>query len=72
MDQNERRVLEGSPLHVRHRRELEDLGSKSGTYLREKRLDALAELSDGDELRLGQTLLTFRIRREGAPTATER
>lgn len=51
---------------------LEDLGSKNGTFLRDKRLDATAELSDGDELRLGQTLLVFRVQREGAPTATER
>jgi len=51
---------------------LEDLGSKNGTYLREKRLDAKTELSDSDEFRLGQTLLVFRIQRDGAPTATER
>ena len=51
---------------------LEDLGSKNGTYLRDQRLSPSAELADGDELRLGQTLLVFRILREGAPTATER
>ena len=51
---------------------LEDLGSKNGTYLRDKRLSSSAELADGDELRLGQTLLVFRVLREGAPTATER
>jgi hypothetical protein len=51
---------------------LEDLGSKNGTYLREKRLSPSAELADGDEFRLGQTLLVFRVLREGAPTATER
>jgi len=51
---------------------LEDLGSKNGTYLGETRLSPSAELADGDEFRLGQTLLVFRVLREGAPTATER
>jgi len=51
---------------------LEDLGSKNGTYLREARLAAPAELSDGDEFRLGQTPLVFRVHRGSAPTATER
>lgn len=51
---------------------LEDLGSKNGTFLRDVRLESPAELSDGDELRLGQTPLVFRIQRASAPTATER
>jgi len=51
---------------------LEDLGSKNGTYVRDQRLSCSAELADGDEFRLGQTLLVFRVLREGAPTATER
>jgi hypothetical protein len=51
---------------------LEDLGSKNGTYLGDQRLWSPAELADGDEFRLGQTLLVFRVLREGAPTATER
>jgi len=50
---------------------LEDLGSKNGTYLGEARLERCAELKDGDELRLGQTLVVFRIRNQVAPTATE-
>ena len=50
---------------------LEDLGSKNGTYCA-KRLSSPAELADGDELRLGQTLVVFRVLREAAPTATER
>jgi DNA-binding winged helix-turn-helix (wHTH) protein len=50
---------------------LEDLESKNGTYLRGVRLSPSAELTDGDEFRLGQTLLVFRVRREAAPTATE-
>jgi DNA-binding winged helix-turn-helix (wHTH) protein len=51
---------------------LEDLGSKNGTYLREERLSSPAELTDGDEFRLGQTLLGFRVLRDTPPTATER
>jgi DNA-binding winged helix-turn-helix (wHTH) protein len=51
---------------------LEDLQSKNGTYLRDVRLSPSGELTDGDEFRLGQTLLVFRVLREGAPTATER
>lgn len=51
---------------------LEDLKSKNGTYLRDVRLSPSAELADGDEFRLGQTLLVFHVLRESAPTATER
>jgi DNA-binding winged helix-turn-helix (wHTH) protein len=40
---------------------LEDLGSKNGTFLRDKRLTALSALSDGDEIRLGRVRMTFRI-----------
>jgi DNA-binding winged helix-turn-helix (wHTH) protein len=50
---------------------IEDLGSKNGTYLRDERLSPSAELADGDELRLGQTLLFFHVLRQAAPTATE-
>ena len=40
---------------------LEDLGSKNGTFLRGERLEGLAALADGDEIRLGSALLTLRI-----------
>ena len=40
---------------------LEDLGSKNGTFLRDKRLTAPSTLSDGDEIRLGRVRMTFRI-----------
>lgn len=39
---------------------LEDLGSKNGTYLQNRRITS-ARLSDGDEIRLGKASLTFRI-----------
>jgi DNA-binding winged helix-turn-helix (wHTH) protein len=40
---------------------VEDLGSKNGTYVRGKRITASASLADGDEIRVGSVLLTFRI-----------
>jgi DNA-binding winged helix-turn-helix (wHTH) protein len=40
---------------------LEDLGSKNGTFLRDKRLTAPSTLSDGDEIRLGRVRMTFRV-----------
>jgi DNA-binding winged helix-turn-helix (wHTH) protein len=61
------RILAGGGRFV-----LEDLQSKNGTYLRDVRLSPSAELADGDEFRLGQTLLVFNVLRESAPTATER
>jgi pSer/pThr/pTyr-binding forkhead associated (FHA) protein len=39
---------------------LEDLGSKNGTFLRERRLESPAELTDGDAFRLGRHLLYYR------------
>src|SRR6185503_16401606 len=40
---------------------IEDLGSKNGTFLRGQRLTGLAELQDGDEIRLGSLMLTFQV-----------
>ena len=39
---------------------LEDLASKNGTYLQDRRITS-ARLSEGDEIRLGKACLTFRI-----------
>jgi DNA-binding winged helix-turn-helix (wHTH) protein len=39
---------------------LEDLGSKNGTLLNGVRIDHLAPLQDGDEIRLGSIELTYR------------
>jgi len=39
---------------------LEDLGSKNGTYLRGQTVTARAQLIDGDEIRIGVFMLTFR------------
>jgi len=50
---------------------LEDLASKNGTYLRERRLIAPAALADGDTFRLGRQLLVFRSSAAAPSTATE-
>jgi DNA-binding winged helix-turn-helix (wHTH) protein len=47
---------------------LEDLGSKNGTYLQQRRITS-APLTDGDQIRIGQAHLIFRI--EPADRATE-
>jgi DNA-binding winged helix-turn-helix (wHTH) protein len=45
---------------------LEDLGSRNGTYLRGEKIAAPSPLADGDEIRVGRALITFR----SFPTAT--
>jgi DNA-binding winged helix-turn-helix (wHTH) protein len=50
---------------------LEDLGSKNGTFLRERRLDAPARLGDGEMFRLGRQLLVFRSSSRKRSTLTE-
>ena len=49
---------------------IQDLGSKNGTRLRNRRLEGIGELSDGDEIRLGSVSLTFRVLRSPGSTAT--
>jgi DNA-binding winged helix-turn-helix (wHTH) protein len=48
---------------------LEDLRSKNGTYLQGARITS-ARLSNGDEIRLGTALLTFRTEPPISPTET--
>ena len=40
---------------------LEDLGSKNGTFLRGTRITQTEPLADGDEIRLGSVVMTFRV-----------
>lgn len=40
---------------------VEDLGSKNGTYLRGRRVTEPSTLADGDQIRLGSVVITFRI-----------
>jgi len=49
---------------------LEDLGSKNGTFVRERRLDTSAPLRDGDSIRLGAVVVVFRRLVSGTPTVT--
>lgn len=58
-------LLEGSNAAV------EDLGSKNGTYLRGERITASAALTDGDQIRLGAVVITFRIPPPAGSTETE-
>lgn len=40
---------------------VEDLGSKNGTYLRGQRVTGPSALADGDQIRIGPVVITFRI-----------
>jgi DNA-binding winged helix-turn-helix (wHTH) protein len=49
---------------------LEDLQSKNGTFLRGQRITGTAQLSDGDEIRIGTVLMVFRSLGTERPTET--
>ena len=51
---------------------LEDLGSKNGTWLNDRRLDGPAVLRDGDRLQLGPVSLAFRTSTASSATKTVR
>jgi DNA-binding winged helix-turn-helix (wHTH) protein len=50
---------------------VEDLGSKNGTFVGDRRLDSLTRLVDGDVIRVGSVRLTFNAIRRSASTRTE-
>lgn len=50
---------------------LEDLGSKNGTHLRGQRVTAPVQLADGDEIRIGAFVLTFRTVSATGSTETQ-
>jgi DNA-binding winged helix-turn-helix (wHTH) protein len=50
---------------------LEDLRSKNGTYLRGQLITSVAELTDGDRIRIGAFELTFRSVVDGGSTETQ-
>jgi DNA-binding winged helix-turn-helix (wHTH) protein len=49
---------------------IEDLGSKNGTFLGDRRLEAAAPLRDGDSIRLGAVAMVFRRVESGTSTRT--
>jgi hypothetical protein len=49
---------------------LEDLGSKNGTHLNESRVTIPCRLTEGNEIRLGAVVMTFRIASPMSPTET--
>ena len=49
---------------------VEDLGSKNGTYVGGRRITASAPLDDGDQIRLGSMVVTFRIPPPAGSTET--
>ena len=50
---------------------LEDLGSKNGTFVGDVRVTKPVRLADGDRVRLGAVLLTFRLHRETGAASTQ-
>jgi pSer/pThr/pTyr-binding forkhead associated (FHA) protein len=50
---------------------VEDLGSKNGTFVGDRHLDASIRLADGDVIRLGSVVLTFKAVRARGSTYTE-
>ena len=51
---------------------IEDLGSKNGTFLAGRRVSQPSPLGDGDEIRLGSVVATFRIPPPARTTTTLR
>ena len=49
---------------------VEDLGSKNGTYLNDQRVTAPVPMVDGDQVRTGSLLFTFRLAGPATTTAT--
>ncbi len=49
---------------------LEDLGSRNGTYLRGKRIEAPRKLADEDQVTIGPASMIFRVFNQTASTAT--
>jgi DNA-binding winged helix-turn-helix (wHTH) protein len=49
---------------------VEDAGSKNGTWLKGRRIDAAETLTDGDQLQFGSVPITFRVWSDGSTDST--
>ena len=49
---------------------IEDLGSKNGTFVGDTRIEGPRALADGDQIRVGPVLITFRVAPATMPTET--
>jgi DNA-binding winged helix-turn-helix (wHTH) protein len=49
----------------------EDLGSKNGTYVNDRRLAEATPIVDGDQIRIGSMLFTFRLSMRSLSTETQ-
>ena len=50
---------------------IEDLGSKNGTFVGDRQVTSRVRLTDGDRVRFGSFLLTFRVAQPADATATQ-
>jgi DNA-binding winged helix-turn-helix (wHTH) protein len=50
---------------------IEDLGSKNGTFVGDRQVTSRVRLSDGDRVRFGSFLLTFRLAQPADATSTQ-
>jgi len=50
---------------------VEDLGSKNGTYVNDRPVSGTTAVADGDQVRLGSLLFTFRFPQPSASTETQ-
>ena len=49
---------------------IEDLGSKNGTYVNDRRVEGSTPVADGDQIRIGSLLFTFRLSQSSTTTET--
>lgn len=50
---------------------VEDLGSKNGTFVNDRRIDCATPVVDGDQIRIGSLLFTFRLSQGNETTETQ-
>jgi DNA-binding winged helix-turn-helix (wHTH) protein len=58
-------------IHVDEETWLEDMGSKNGTFLGDRRVTGRVRLADGDRVRFASLRLTFRLTRSAELTSTQ-